>query len=268
MAIQEIDKCALKQLYICTPFVYLMFKHSIISTMLTTNLKKRMYVFALIASSIAIGSCGDDDDNEKKSKGPAIWNGPEITFTKDANADWTLPENQDKITEKLVVTRQNSGPIYNYQWWQDNFGEDATFDDISDDFWDTSDSEREFVRQGGMQGMRFALLEKPAEANDAWNAFANYGTLGDSTNFYSFHNIASIIYYLNSNMEFVSIKNDFYINVKDGDGQVDDESSTDMPRLVGHKLGVWSKEENIYFTLTITTWGTEGGAISYKRSTK
>jgi hypothetical protein len=235
--------------------------------MLKLNFKMRAYVFALIASLSIVSACSDDDD--KKSKGPEIWNGPEITFTKEANVDWTLPENQDKITEKVIITRQNAGPMYNYQWWQDNFGEDATFDDIADDFWDNGDSDREFVRSGGLKGLRFALLEKPSETTDAWDAFNHFGTLGDSTNFYSFHNVATIINYLNSNDEFVRVKDDFYVTFKNSDGGEENWGGTSMPNLPGYKLGVWIKEENIYFTLTITTWGREsGGAISYMRSTK
>ncbi len=42
-----------------------------------------------------------------------VWTGPEINFTKPDGADWTLPENQDPITDNVWLTRQNFGGIYN-----------------------------------------------------------------------------------------------------------------------------------------------------------
>ena len=42
------------------------------------------------------------------------WTGPTITFTKGANADWTLEENQDRITNNVWITRsQPGGGIFN-----------------------------------------------------------------------------------------------------------------------------------------------------------
>lgn len=42
-----------------------------------------------------------------------IWNGPDMTFTKANNADWTLEENQDRITPDVWITRANSKSIFN-----------------------------------------------------------------------------------------------------------------------------------------------------------
>ncbi|MFS4466746.1 hypothetical protein [Maribacter sp. 2210JD10-5] len=42
-----------------------------------------------------------------------IWTGPDITFTKADMADWTLPENQDRITDNVWITRQNQWSIFN-----------------------------------------------------------------------------------------------------------------------------------------------------------
>lgn len=42
-----------------------------------------------------------------------IWDGPPMTFTKTDYSDWTLPENQDRITEDIWITRGNSRPIFN-----------------------------------------------------------------------------------------------------------------------------------------------------------
>ncbi len=42
-----------------------------------------------------------------------IWSGPDLTFTKPDNADWTLAENQDRITDDVWITRQNRFSIFN-----------------------------------------------------------------------------------------------------------------------------------------------------------
>jgi len=42
-----------------------------------------------------------------------VWNGNFIEFTKDSLADWTLEENQDRITENVWITRKNIRGIYN-----------------------------------------------------------------------------------------------------------------------------------------------------------
>ncbi|MEM8526853.1 MAG: T9SS type A sorting domain-containing protein [Bacteroidota bacterium] len=42
-----------------------------------------------------------------------IWDGPKVTFTKAANADWNMEENQDRITENVWITRRNRWSIFN-----------------------------------------------------------------------------------------------------------------------------------------------------------
>lgn len=42
-----------------------------------------------------------------------IWDGPEISFSKDAFADWTLPENQDRITDSVWITRASTRGFFN-----------------------------------------------------------------------------------------------------------------------------------------------------------
>jgi hypothetical protein len=44
---------------------------------------------------------------------PTIWDGPSLTFTKVGFADPTLPENQDRITDNVWITRGGTGGIYN-----------------------------------------------------------------------------------------------------------------------------------------------------------
>ena len=45
--------------------------------------------------------------------GQTIWSGPTITFTKSGGADWTLEENQDRITDNVWLTRANNQGIFN-----------------------------------------------------------------------------------------------------------------------------------------------------------
>jgi len=44
---------------------------------------------------------------------PVIWNGPPISFSKAADADWTAAENQDRLTDSVWLTRGNVQGIFN-----------------------------------------------------------------------------------------------------------------------------------------------------------
>lgn len=44
---------------------------------------------------------------------PTIWDGPPVTFTKPGSVDPALPENQDRITDNVWITRGSTGGIYN-----------------------------------------------------------------------------------------------------------------------------------------------------------
>ncbi len=191
-----------------------------------------------------------------------IWTGPMITFTKDALADWALAVNQDKITEKIIFTRQNNKQLYNYQWWQDEFAQDVSSSDLKAEFWNFSTA-LDFIPTGGTRGVRWAILDDTG-ADNPWDPNFNlYGTLGESTHFYSFHNVASIIRYLNEGNNVESVVDNFSINVG---GNI--KTGTTMAELTGKKLGAWIVEDNIYLTINFTDWGQDnGGAVSYMRST-
>jgi hypothetical protein len=51
--------------------------------------------------------------NIDKLQAQIIWTGPTITFTKADNVDWTLEENQDRITPNVWITRANTQGIFN-----------------------------------------------------------------------------------------------------------------------------------------------------------
>lgn len=44
-----------------------------------------------------------------------VWSGFDFSFSKANNADYTLPENQDRITNKVWLTRDVTAGIFNYQ---------------------------------------------------------------------------------------------------------------------------------------------------------
>jgi hypothetical protein len=226
----------------------------------------RKFTLGLLVVALMFSfSCSDDEKSN-------IWKSGSKTFTKASDADWTLAANQDKITSKTIFTRQDAGPIYNYKWFQDEFGEDADFGDICHDFWDGCDAPAtlEFTPTGGTQGIKWAILEDTDGVDESFTAF---GELGKPDNFYSFHNIATILTYLEDGYTFVDVEDVFNVNFLDGSLAPTTRSGTYMPGLVGKKLGVWLVEENIYFYLTFTQWGSmddelSSNAISYTRTTK
>lgn len=206
--------------------------------------------------------------NGNKMTAQTIWTGPDLTFNKASNADWTLSSNQDMITSDIILTRQNSKTIYNYQWFQSTFSEDASPGDLEFNFWgNRATFTHNFTATGGPKGLKWAILDDTGSTTD-WSGFTFYGTLGSPSNFYSFHNIASMIWLLEGDGTSVtSIDNDFNVN-----GNTN--SLVSMTQLVGKKLGVWIEDEDIYFTLTFKSWGKGktgggdgGGDFSYTRST-
>ncbi|MGV6831477.1 MAG: cadherin repeat domain-containing protein [bacterium] len=202
---------------------------------------------------------------------PEIWTGADLSFSKDANSDWTLPENQDQIFNNVVFTRQNNRPIYNYQWWIVNKGSDANSNDLSEEFWGFSGGTVDNPNpSGGTKSVRWAILNDDGVANPWDSSFNLYGTLGDPTHFYSFHNIASMIEILNDGLVYpVDVTDDFNIELSDGFDQYD---FVVMPELVGINLACMlngDDGETYYFTFKFTEWGSggSGGAVAYLRST-
>lgn len=50
------------------------------------------------------------------SMGDSLWTGTSMTFTKSDSADWTLPANQDRITNNVWITRANQRGIFNIRY--------------------------------------------------------------------------------------------------------------------------------------------------------
>lgn len=190
-----------------------------------------------------------------------VWDGEDVSFTKENSADWTLEENQDRLTDNVWLTRQDRRPLYNYKWWQDNLNMDATNDQLQGDFWNVLDD-----AVGGTRGVRWALLDDTGSTSN-WDGY-NYGVLGDSTYFYSFNNIIQIVEILEDEIgDFSTIEatSDFSVELNSIS-----YSSPDIGRYIeGKKFGLWLQEEDIYLTVIFDSWGSgnEGGGFSYTRST-
>lgn len=65
---------------------------------------KQFYLFFAISGLLL---------NAGKTNAQTIWTGQKITFAKVNNADWTLPSNQDSITNNVILTRATTKGIFN-----------------------------------------------------------------------------------------------------------------------------------------------------------
>lgn len=68
------------------------------------NFMKQLYAILTAAFFISVGI---------ESISQTVWDGPTTVFTKENNADWTLEENQDRITDNVWITRANNGGLFN-----------------------------------------------------------------------------------------------------------------------------------------------------------
>jgi hypothetical protein len=180
-----------------------------------------------------------------------IWTGPRIDFSKEAGADWTLPENQDRITDNVWLTRQDTKPLYNIKWWLDNEGADPANNTVGQDFF----------LSGGTRGVKWAILSDAGAGVDGdpgmqqWDQFEHYGQLGDPTNFMSFHDMLAIL-----------------LNLENGIGPIDPDEIGQFdtafpPHLIGQDLGLWLVEDDVYLEITFTHWGQGNGGFAYNRTT-
>ena len=55
---------------------------------------------------------GEEVDEDGCSS-PILWTGPKVIFVKKDMVDWTKPENQDKLTDNYIFTRQNNRGLFN-----------------------------------------------------------------------------------------------------------------------------------------------------------
>ncbi len=60
-----------------------------------------------------VENSSDLDDSNASINPNSVWQGSKIIFTKIDGADWTLPENQDNITNAVAITRASNQGIFN-----------------------------------------------------------------------------------------------------------------------------------------------------------
>lgn len=94
-----------------------------------TCIMKLNLIFTVVVLVIFTSCKKESDEQEKIPEN--IWTGPFVEFSKDAEDDWTLASNQDKITDNVTFTRANKKAIFNI----------ANESSYSDDFGGPSDTE-------------------------------------------------------------------------------------------------------------------------------
>ncbi len=234
--------------------------------------------------------------NDCDQRNGEVWTGPDFQFVKPKFVSQATENGQDRITDHVWFTRPVSldiaddrdPPIYNYKYWLDIAGEDATVHakgnkcDLEAEFLGLEglldpdhDIDGQIVFEGGPYGARWAILEKGVNANNtqAWDDFPLYGKLGDHSNFYSLNNILVLLEALNNNINF-DYQNfettHFGVDVND----LSLSYLSDGPRtpqqwnnaVEGALLAVWLPQDGIYLTLTFNELG-DSGAVTYTRST-
>ena len=221
-------------------------------------MNKKLLTIGLLAIATVFTSCKKDEDAPDDSDNN-VWSKGEKTFTKASNADWTLSANQDKITDDVIFTRQDTKPIYNNQHYQDSLGRDATTDELGDDFWFNN-----AAAVGGTHGVLWGIVDTTGQGWD--EDFSLIAKPGKPANFVSFHALASMITSLNDGENVIGFN---------GEGEVAHEGGgtndgTVMKELEGVELAAYIVDEDIYFYIEFIEWGdnASGGALSYKRTTK
>ncbi len=100
-------------------------------------------------SILTMMACGNDDDGGGNNNTQQT-----MTFTKAANADWTLAENQDRITENVWLTRANNQGLFNIK----------TEDDYTD-FTSPSDTEWAYGTTENLSDLTFDTWENTNGSN-------------------------------------------------------------------------------------------------------
>ena len=80
------------------------------------GIRRRVLLQAIVAALVA-GACAVTSQAE-----PVIWSGRTQLFEKIDWADWTLPENQDRIRDGVWITRADGSGIFNLALEEDSDG--------------------------------------------------------------------------------------------------------------------------------------------------
>jgi hypothetical protein len=90
---------------------------------------------------------------------PAVWSGLGVTFSKTTGADPTLPQNQDRVTSHVWLTRGDTGGLYN-----------AVLESSYDKVARTAPADTEWATDLNNPGQTIAAANWPALSFTSWSA--------------------------------------------------------------------------------------------------
>ncbi len=197
---------------------------------------------------------------------------PPTSFSRGQYVDWTLEENQDRITPDVWLTRQDGyDPLYNYQWYlANNAGQDASSQQLLDDF----NYQNDLTATGGTKDVLWAFLDDTGFTTNEKDYF-NYdlvGALGNPANFLPFKAIVTYLYIakegkgIPASFRGDNIRQAGYWIMEDGTAEANtDYSSYNM--LVGKNLAIYIPATGLYCKLVFDVYSMNyDGEVSYTRS--
>ncbi|WP_157983118.1 T9SS type A sorting domain-containing protein [Psychroflexus aestuariivivens] len=92
--------------------------------------------------------------NENGANAQTVWTGSTTTFTKENNVDWTLEDNQDRITDNVWITRAINQGIFN-----------IVTEDSYSDFLSPADTEWAIGTTADIGSLTFQNWEDTSESN-------------------------------------------------------------------------------------------------------
>jgi len=93
-----------------------------------------------------------------------IWSGSKITFTKPTGADFTQPQNQDRLTDRVWLTRGDAAGLY-------NIAQETAFDKVSANPLSPVDTEWAYGTTANLSSLQFSIWK-------TWAGNAPYATPG------------------------------------------------------------------------------------------
>ncbi len=97
------------------------------------SIYKTTILIMLLACTVI--ACKDKEETPAEEDNQLIWTGSVISFEKVDSADWALEVNQDRITDKVWITRANNQGIFNFKTELSYQGEDVQGRSPADTEW-------------------------------------------------------------------------------------------------------------------------------------
>ncbi|MFC2086263.1 T9SS type A sorting domain-containing protein, partial [Bacteroidota bacterium] len=206
-----------------------------------------------------------------------LWTGTAMTFTKDNFADWTLEENQDRITDNVWITRADERGIFNIFLEEEygagggggGFSYERSTGNISETFW--NGPSMTFVKENFAD---WTLEENQDRLTDnVWLTRANEKGIfnkAQEDSYDNFDGFGSTIIASPSDTRWA------FGNIEDGVENLGFDSwaftiDENPPEMVDEDMVLYLVTDDIYIDIKFTSWtsGEEegGGGFSYERST-